>query len=163
MARWARERRFVALALALSLAAVGTWDTIVRLGLGAPVSAKVSAEELALVAELRGLAPPEASVLEPSMLDHPDFPSPVAWHAGRSVYLSLASAAHQLPPVEQNERLDRLVAIYGGADRNEALAALAGTGAAWLYAPARRPLRFDPGDRLEPVRRSVAGTLYRVH
>lgn len=161
-ARWWRERRVAALVAALALIVPGTWHALVDLGVRAPEAARVSANELALVARLRELAAPDDVVLEPSLLSNTDFPSPVAWYAGRSVYLSLLSAAKVLPKAEVYARHERLREVFAGDDRAAALAAIHASAATWVFVPAAWPLRFEAGPELERVERGAGGTLYRV-
>ena len=162
LGRWWSGRRIVPLVLVAALVLPGTWHALVRLGFAAPGAVAVSSEELALVRELRSLSAPDEVVLEPSMLQSTDFPSPVTWHAGRPVYLSLLSAAQLLPEPELFARHERLVAVFAGTDRAAAAVAIRESGARWLYAPAAWPLRFEPGPELAIAVRNPAGVVYRV-
>lgn len=162
LAGWWRERRLIALVVAAALVAPGSWHALVDLGVRAPQAARVSANELALVERLRAQSSPRDVVLEPSLLANTDFPSSVAWFGGRSVYLSLLSAAKILPEAEIYARYDRLVEVFAGRDRTAALRAIRASGATWVLAPAAWPLGFESGVELEVVERGAGGTLYRV-
>jgi hypothetical protein len=162
LVRWWQERRLAALALVAALVVPGTVHALWSLGLRAPEQGRVAAHELALLDELRARSAADEVVLEPSLLASTDFPSPVAWHAGRSVYLSLLSAARILPESEVLARHDRLVTVFAGDDPSAALDAVRESGARWVLAPRDWPLRFDARPALEPVVRGAGGTLYRV-
>jgi hypothetical protein len=146
----------------VALIVPGSWHAIDALGFGAPPVHRVAVEEVALMAAIREHVPPEEVVLEPSALLHRDFPSPVTWGAGRSVLLSLLSAAKVMPENERIRRGRLLETIFTTDDRVTALAAVAAAEARWIYAPAAAPLRFAPAPDLETVASGPAGALYRV-
>lgn len=154
-----RAGRLLACAACLMLAFVSTGHLLGPLGYGAPIWQRVPQAERALLARL-----PAGSevVLEPSMLADPDRPSPVPWLTGHSVHLSLLSAVQSLPAEEREARFRQVATSFVERDRAAALRAIRASGAGWVYAPARLPLRFDPGAALEVVAQSPAGTLYRV-
>jgi hypothetical protein len=160
--RWTRARRFVAAALVLGLALPGSAAVLGRLGYGAPVWMRVSAEERALLSQLAAFAGPHDVVLEPSMLMDTDRPSPLPWLAGQPVYLSLLSAVQSLPEAERNRRFDELVAVFAGTDEAAAARAIETSGARFVYAPLGWRLRFEPGPLLEPILRGPAGVIYEV-
>jgi hypothetical protein len=158
----ARAHRALALAAIAFLALPSTIECLARLGFAAPVSLVVSADEQRLLAELPARAAPNDAVLEPSILVDPDVLSPLPVLTGRPVYLSLAATAQVLAPAEQERRLRHVAALFGESDREAARRALHESGAAFVYAPARWPLRVDPAGLLAPVARNPAGVLYRV-
>ncbi len=92
------------------------------------------------------------------------FPSAVTWQAGRAVYLSLLSASKVLPRDELLRRSDRLATIFSTRDRGAALAAIAASGAQWVYAPASLPLRFQgrPG-LVEALAEAIAGAVGQAY
>ncbi len=162
LARWLREGRWPGLFVAAALVLPGTLHVLGPLGLGAPPAQRVPPDEIALMAEIRARVPADAVVLEPSIGSRRDFPSPVTWLAGRSVRLSLLSAAKVLPEEELLRRRRELEAVFDAKGRATALAAIVESGAGWVYAPAAAPLRFDPSPALVEVVAGPAGTLYRV-
>ncbi len=162
VARAAANRRVAVPLLVLGLAAPGAWQVWVGLGAAAPPSAAVPAVDLALMRGLRAEVPPGDVVLEPSVVAHPDFPSPVAWAAGRSVVLTLSSASRVLPEYEREERHRQVATVFGRGDRRQALRALRASGAGWLLVPKPLPLSFAPAPELEHVLANPAGDLYRL-
>lgn len=160
-AAWQRRRfAFVALALVAAFASPG-W-TLLRMGAGAPILLRVRPPERALMAALAARAAPDDVVLEPSWLQHPDYPAPAAWLAERQVLLSTDAAAAYLPSYERLFRHDQIRRVFTSSDRAAALRAIEASGARWIYAPSSWPLRFTPGPELETVLANEAGTLYRV-
>ncbi|HKJ24273.1 MAG TPA: hypothetical protein VKB65_05580, partial [Myxococcota bacterium] len=162
LAAWLGRRRALGALVLLAALAPAAWLWGADLGLRARPLRVVSADTLALARSVRARIEPGGVVVEPSLLEDTDFPSPLTWWAGRSVYLTMLSSAQLLPEAELHARHERLVTIFTGRDRAAALAALAETGAGWLLAPAAWPLRFDPGDALSPALEHEAGTLYRI-
>jgi len=162
LGRWREAARPLPVALVLGLALPSSAAMLARLGFGAPPGLRVSGAERELLAALARAVPPGEVVLEPSMLESPDRPSPVPWIAGRPVYLSLLSAVQSVPAAEREARFDRLVAVYAEDDAGRARAALAESGARFLLATPRWTPRWDFRGVLEPIARSEAGTLYRV-
>jgi len=140
----------------------GTARVLLRLGYAAPAVAIVSLEERDLLTRLRSMSRASDSVLEPSMLEDPEVPSPVTWIAGRAVYLTNRSAAAILPAAEARARLRRVVDVFARGERDAALAAIVESGVSWVYAPARGPQRRDWADGLDLVLESPAGAVYRV-
>lgn len=162
VADWAQRGRWLPLGLVAALALPGSLDALVRLGWRAPPYLIVNTGEAALMDELARRTNPTDVVFEPSMIDHPDRPSPVAWLAGRPVYLSLLSAVLSVPDRERERRFADLLAVFVGGGREEAMRALRASGASWLLVPLGRWLPFEPGDELEVALRHPAGTLYRL-
>lgn len=160
--RFVREGRLLPAGALLVMAFLSTPKLLGALGHGAPIWQRVPSAEIALLQRLPELSASGDLVLEPSMIADPDRPSPVPWVTGRPVYLSLLSAVQSLPEAEREARFDALLAVFLGTDRDAAAGAIARSGAAWVYAPAAFPLRFDVAGLLEPVARATAGTLYRV-
>jgi len=158
LARGRRGR--VALVVGLALPSGLFW--LLFQGWAAPLHERTSADERLLMTRLAEFAAPDALVLEPSLLESPGRPSPVAWLAGRPVHLSKSGMAAYLPESERNARAARLEAVFGTTDRSAALAAIRETDARWIYAPATRPLRFDPRPELELEYANPGGALWRV-
>lgn len=159
---WLDARRFWLAGLALAIALASPALTLARMGVAAPVLLRVSGAERELLGALSARSAPDEIVLEPSWLQHPDYPAPVGWLAGRQVLLSTDAAAAYLPSYERLFRHDQLRRVFTSADRVSALRAVEATGARWIYAPAAWPLRFEPAPDLEVVASNAAGTLYRV-
>lgn len=158
---WRTGRRPACAAFA-ALALCSLPQLLGPLGYRAPIWQRVSAAERTLLAHLPAAPAERGVVLEPSMLADPDRASPVPWLTGQPVYLSLLSAVQSLPADEREQRFVEIATVFLERDRARALAAIAASGARWVYAPASLPLRFDPTGALEVVARSSAGTLYRV-
>jgi hypothetical protein len=158
---WRGGPRAACVALAL-LAFASTAHVLGPLGYRAPLWQRVGAEERELLAHLPPTAGPRDAVLEPSMLADTDRASPVPWLTGHPVYLSLLSAVQSLPAAERERRFVQIATVFVERDRAAALEAIRASAVGWVYAPAAFPLRFEPGDALEVVARSPAGTLYRV-
>jgi hypothetical protein len=159
--RWLADARFVPLFVALALALVSSARWIREATSAAP-ALRVESEERELLERLAGVSQPDDLVLEPSAILSPERLSPVAWLAGRPVYLSSRHVAVYLPAPRSMRRVERLYHVFGRDDREPALAELAATGARFVYAPAALPLRFDPGGALEVVAQGPAGVIYRV-
>lgn len=157
-----RAGRMLPAGVLLVLAFLSTPRVLGPLGHGAPIWQRVTAAEIALLERLPALAAPGDLVLEPSMIADPDRASPIPWLAGRPVHLSLLSAVQSLPQSERERRFDQILAVFLGTDREAAARAITESGAAWVYAPAAYPLRFESAGLLEVAERTPAGTLYRV-
>ena len=160
--RWLATRRAVLLPLvvALALASSAAWlrdEASTRV----PVQ-RIEAVERALLEQLAALSAPGDVVLEPSAVLAPETLSPVPWLAGRPVYLSSLHVAAYLPSWSTLFRVSQIYHVFGRAEAEPALAALAATRARFVYAPAASPLQFDPGDALEAVAQGPAGVIYRV-
>ncbi len=162
LGRWVVERRWLPAVLVAFVALVSTLPVVGRLGYGAPPMAAVSRDEVDLMQRLRTLSEPEDVVLEPSVLQHALFPSPVTWVAGRSVHITSRPAIAALDAADVRARLTRVEAVFARADRQAALRAIAESGASWVYAPRATPLRFSPGSALEVALQNAAGIVYRV-
>jgi hypothetical protein len=158
---WRARRRAACTSVAV-LAFASTPHVLGPLGYGAPIWQRVGSTERELLAHLPVSDGPRKVVLEPSMLADTDRPSPVPWLTGHPVYLSLLSAVQSLPAAERERRFVQIARVFVERDRAAALEAIRESGVGWVYAPAPFPLRFEPGDALEVVARSPAGTLYRV-
>lgn len=163
LARWHRNRRVLPIAVAMLLALPGSLDTVLRLGLGAPQTFAISADEQSLAAVLRSASAPGDVVFEPSMLISTDRPSPIPLFAGRPVHLSLLSAVLNLPAQERELRFARLAAFFAGDDAVAAARALRESRATFVFVPRGAALRHDAVRALTPVTSNGAGSLYRVH
>lgn len=155
------RRHQAALLLVLLLALAHAGRTISDRAWTAPVAGRVSAEERALLEQLAAVSHPDDVVLEPSWFDQ-RLTSPVAWLAGRTVYLTGGVHVDSLPEWEELLRVGNIRHVFVGERSGPALAALESTKARFVYAPAAWPLRFDPGDALEEIARNEAGVIYRV-
>jgi hypothetical protein len=162
LARWVRERRAVPIALLLALSLPGTLHALLGLGWRSPASIVVPGEAVRLLQDLAAASRPEDVVFEPSMIADPDHPSPVAWLAGRPVYLSLLSAVLGVPEAERERRFDELLAVFVEEDPAAGLAALRSSGTRYLLVPAGARTAFDPREHLEEVARNDAGSVFRV-
>jgi hypothetical protein len=148
--------------LVLLAALISTVPVVGRLGYGAKAMAVVSQDEADLLGRLRTLSRPDSVVLEPSILMHEWFPSPVTWVAGRSVSLTSRPAIAALAPEDARARIARIEAVFNSSDRGAALEAISQSGATWVYAPSRAPLRFRPVEPLQVALQNAAGIVYRV-
>lgn len=159
---WLAAGRLVAAFLVGAAALPGSHHGLVRLGLGAPRHQVVSVGEARLMDALAAASQPGELVLEPSMIQDTDTPSPVTFLAGRPVYMSLLSQVVGLPEPERRRRFDHLLAFFVERDPEAARAALRASGARLVYVPAGfRPV-LDLERELEPVAGSPAGRIYRA-
>ncbi|HSJ98938.1 MAG TPA: hypothetical protein VLC53_17820, partial [Myxococcota bacterium] len=159
---WLQARRHLRVSLALALALPGGLFWIIDQGALAPVHGALGFEEQQLLATLAAESRPGDLVLEPSLLVAPHSVSPVAWRAGRPVFLSHDGAAHYLPAAERERRRALLARAFDLSDLAAAGAAIRESGARFVHAPAERPLPIRGVPGLELLRANAGGAVFRV-
>jgi hypothetical protein len=160
--RWVDEGRVLRAALVVAIALPSGLWWIVAQGAGAPVVDRVTPAERRLAAAVAEHVPPDATVLEPSLLVEPARASPIAWLAGRRLYASKTGMVAYLAPEERARRIELLQRVYGSADRATAEAALADTGARFVVRSPGLGAALDGSPMLRPLFANESGTLSEI-